>query len=78
MRSGSDDIRQRAMAFAEENVKASFEFAERLVRAKDLQEVIKLQSDYVKAQMQTLGEQAKELGEAASQSAQKAARPKAS
>ena len=76
MRSGSDDIRQRAMSFAEQNVNASFEFAQRLVRAKDLQEVIKLQTDYVKSQMQTLSEQAKELGAAASQAAQKAARPK--
>jgi len=76
VRSGSEDMRQRAMSFAEQNVNASFEFAQRLVRAKDMQEVAKLQSDYVKSQMEVLGEQAKELGAAASHAAQKAGKTK--
>ena len=69
---GSEDVRQRAMAFAEQNVTASFDFVHRLVRAKDLQEVIALQTEYVKDQIKTLTAQAKELGDAASQAAKDA------
>jgi len=62
LRQGSDDVRRRAMTFAEQNVDASFEFAQRLVRAKDVQEVVRLQTEFVQSQMRTLAEQAKELG----------------
>lgn len=72
MRKGSEDMRQKAMAFAERNVTSSFEFANRLVRAKDLQEVIALQTEYVQAQIKVLTEQAKELGQAAAQAARDA------
>ena len=63
-RQGSDDVRRRAMTFAEQNVDASFEFAQRLVRAKDVQEVVRLQTEFVQSQMRALTEQAKELGAA--------------
>jgi len=76
VRKGSEDVRQRAMAFAEQNVTSSFDFAHRLVRAKDLQEVIALQTDYVQAQIKTLTEQAKELGEAAQHAAKEATKGK--
>ncbi|MGP0091151.1 MAG: phasin family protein [Xanthobacteraceae bacterium] len=72
VRKGSEDLRQRAMAFAEQNVASSFDFANRLVNARDLPEIIHVQSEYVKAQMQVLAEQARELGETASQTARNA------
>jgi phasin len=72
----SEDIRQRAMTFAEQNVASSFDFAQRLVRARTVQEVVQLQTDYVKAQMQALAMQAKELGQTAGQQAQEAAKPR--
>lgn len=72
VRKGSEDLRQRAMAFAEQNVASSFDFADRLVHAKDLPEIMHVQSEYVKAQMQALAEQAKELGETATQTARNA------
>jgi phasin len=72
VRKGSEDLRQRTMAFAEQNVASSFDFANRLVNAKDLTEIVQVQSEYVRAQMQTLVEQARELGEAASQTARHA------
>ena len=52
------DMRQKAMTFAEKNVATSFEFAQKLVRAKDLEEVARLQTEFVKSQMQSLAEQA--------------------
>ncbi|MGI8527697.1 MAG: phasin family protein [Pseudolabrys sp.] len=50
-----------AMRYAERNIDSSFEFAQSLVRAKDVQEVMKLQSDYMTKQMTVLQEQAKDL-----------------
>ena len=46
------------------------------VRAKDIQEVLKLQADYIKQQMQVYGAQAKELGESTTRAAKDAAAPK--
>jgi phasin len=65
-RSGALDVGGRAMSFAERNMAASFDFAQKLVRAKDVEEVIRLQTEYVKAQVQTLNEQTRELAEVAS------------
>src|SRR3954452_24288330 len=56
------DLGAKAMSFAESNVKAAFDLAQKLVHAKDMQEVLALQSDYVRAQMATIQEQARELG----------------
>ena len=52
------------LAYTEQNVKAAFELAHKLVRAKDPQEAFALQSDYVKSQLAALQTQAKELGAA--------------
>src|SRR5262249_51607662 len=53
----------KAMTFAERNITSAFEFAQDLVQARDLQEVLRLQADYIRRQMQALHEQAQELGE---------------
>lgn len=74
---GAKDVGQKAMAFAEQNVASSFELAQKLVRANDLQEVMKIQADYLKAQSQALAEQAKELGQHATKAAMDAGKPKA-
>jgi phasin len=75
-RKGARDVSEKAMTFAGQNIAGSFEFAQQLVRAKDLQEVVKLQADYIKRQIQVLSEQAKELGESTSKAAKDAATPK--
>jgi hypothetical protein len=74
-RSGAKDVGEKAMTFAQRNIMASFEFAQKLVRAKDVQEMMKLQTDYIQSQMQTLGEQAKEL-QNASKAAMDSGKPK--
>jgi phasin len=71
-RLGAKDVTEKAMNFAQRNVTSSFEFVQKLVQAKDFQEVLKLQTDYVKTQMQVLTEQAKELGETTSKVAKSA------
>jgi phasin family protein len=66
------DVGGRAMNFAERNMAASFEFAQQLVKAKDVQDVIRLQTEYVKAQVQALNEQTKELADTAARVAKDA------
>src|SRR6266436_45831 len=51
---GTKNVGKKAMTFAEQNVATSFEFAQKLVRAKDVQEVLRLQGEFVQAQMQAL------------------------
>ena len=55
-------IGTKAISFAESNVKSAFELAQKMVRAKDLQEISRLQADYARTQLTTMQEQAKELG----------------
>ncbi len=62
MTTNAKSLGSKAMGFAESNVRSAFDLAQKLVRAKDLQEVLTLQSDYAKSQMTTIQEQAKELG----------------
>ena len=75
-RKGAKHVAEQAMIFAERNVTTSFDFAQQLVRAKDVQEVLKLQAEFVRSQMAVLTEQAKELGESARQVAKDVAPPK--
>src|SRR6266571_677888 len=57
------DVRDRAMSLAQKNVVTSFDFAQKLVRAHDAQEMVKLQAEFFESQMHALADQAKELGE---------------
>jgi len=66
---GALDISKKAMSFAERNILSAFEFAEKVVQAKDIQEMVRMQSLFVQSQMQALTEQAKDLGETVSKSA---------
>jgi phasin len=76
VRAGARDISSKAIANAEKNVQASLDFAEKLLHAKDLTEVMRLHSEYVQAQMRTLAEQASEMGQIVSRAAMDAAKPK--
>jgi phasin len=73
--SSAKDVGAKAMTFAEQNIANSFEFAQKLVRAKDIQEVMALQQEYLQTQMKAMSEQAKDLG-TASKAAMDSARPK--
>ena len=73
---GAKDANAMALSYAEKNVQASLDHAEALLHAKDLSEVMRLQREYVQAQMRALGEQASEMGQIVSRTAMDAARPK--
>jgi phasin len=75
-RQGAKDVTEKAITFAGQNIASSFELARQLVQAKDAQEVLRLQTDFIRNQMQVFAEQAKELGESTSKAARDAAMPK--
>jgi hypothetical protein len=58
---GFKSVQDRAIGFAKENAERSFALASDLAKAKDVQEVLKLQSRYAQTQMQTFGLQAQQL-----------------
>ena len=62
VQAGVKDLGRKAISFAEANVSASFDLAQKLVRAKDLQDVLRIQTEFVQEQIRVLSEQAKELG----------------
>jgi phasin len=73
---GAKDIGTKAMSYAEKNVQASLDYAQSLLHAKDLTEIMRLHGEYVQAQMRSLAEQASELGQIVSRAAMEAAKPK--
>jgi phasin len=73
-RDGVREVSQLAMRFAERNLASSFDYAQKLARAKDAQEVIGLHADYANSQVAALTEQAKELSQSAAKVAGKAAK----
>ncbi len=75
--SGARDVGRQALGFAEENVAAAFAFAEKLVRARDPQEIMQLQTEFAKQTMQKLSEQSKAMGEQVQAAAREATKPKA-
>jgi phasin len=76
VRAGAKDIGAKAISYAEKNVQASLDYAQSLLHAKDLTEVMRLHSEYVQAQMRSLAEQASEMGQIVSRAALDAAKPK--
>ena len=76
VRAGAREIGGKAVSYAEKNVQASLDYAQSLLKAKDLPEVMKLHSEYVQSQMRSLAEQASEMGQIVSRAAMEAARPK--
>lgn len=59
---GAKNISEKAMGFAQDNIHAAFDLAQKMVKAKDVSELMTLQSEYIKAQMASIQAQAKEMG----------------
>jgi phasin len=77
VRAGAKDVSSKAIANAEKNVQASLDYAQSLLKAKDLPEVMRLHSEYVQEQMRSLAEQATEMSQTFGKAALDAAKPKA-
>ena len=75
-KSGGKDINAKAVSFVEANVAASFGFLEKLAKAKDLQAMIALQTEFAQSQMKTFAEQGKELGAVATKAMAEFSKPR--
>lgn len=73
---GAHDVGDKAIGYAEQNVAAAFDFAQKVVRANNPQEVMRLQAEFVQSQMQALTDQAKDLGESVTRSVMNSVNPK--
>ncbi len=50
------DISKKALSFTEQNMKSAFEHARKLVHATDLQEAMRIQSEFLRSQFTNAGE----------------------
>jgi phasin len=73
---GAREVTQKIREFAEQNVAAVFDHAQKLVQAKDAQTLLTLHGEFIQSQMQVLSEQARSLGEISSKAAMETAKPK--
>jgi len=55
-------VNRQALAFVEENIAASFDLAQKLVRAHTVEEVAAIQQEFLRRQMQAAAEQGKAIG----------------
>lgn len=76
VQAGARETGLKAIGIAEANVAASLAFAQRMVRATDMMEMMQIQSEFLQSQMQAMQAQARELaaGPAEAQPEPKSAR----
>lgn len=72
---GASEIAHKSMQYAEQNVAATFDFAQKLMSAKDATEVMGLQSEFLGRQMQSLSAQVRDLGQSAAKLVVDATKP---
>jgi hypothetical protein len=60
---GNADLNKKLMNYATEAVMAPCTFAQKLSQAKNFEDVVRIQSEFVKIQTDLFNERAKELGE---------------
>jgi hypothetical protein len=61
--SGGTEFGEKLKVFAEKNIAATREFIKQLSHAKNFQDVLRIQTEFLQTQMQALGEQATSLAE---------------
>ena len=70
------EISKQALRFTEQNMKAAFEHARKLVHATDLQEAMRIQSDFLRSQFTSAGEHMRDITGAVMSSAKDATKVK--
>jgi phasin len=56
------DATRKTFSYAEQNLSAAFDLAQRMVRAKDPQEAMQIQAEFVRSQFEAMQTQMKEFG----------------
>ena len=62
VQASATDLRRKTFSYAEQNIAAAFDLAQKLVRAKDPQEALQYQTEFVRAQFEALQSQMREFG----------------
>jgi phasin len=62
VQASAKDMTRKTFAYAEQNIAAAFDLAQRMVRAKDLQEAMQVQAEFVRSQFESMQTQMKEFG----------------
>ena len=62
VQAGAKDAAQKTLSAVEQNLRTSLDYAQRLVRAKDLQEVGQIQSEFARTQTEAMQAQMKKYG----------------
>jgi hypothetical protein len=62
--SGGTEFGEKVKAYAEQNISATQEYVRELNYAKDIQDILRIQMEFMRSQLEAFGEQAKDLGEA--------------
>src|SRR5271170_7390544 len=57
----ASEMSKQALSFTQQNMKAAFDNARRLVHAKDLQEAMQIQSEFLKSQFTNAGEHMRQV-----------------
>lgn len=71
---GGSDLTKKAIVYAEQNVTNTFDLAKKLMTAKNVEEFVRIQTEFAQSQVKNLTEQAKDLAETAAKSATEAAK----
>jgi phasin len=74
-KSATTDFHATAIDFAQANANAGFDFARKLVGAKDVKEVFELQTEFAREQAKAYTDQAKQLGEMSTKVTEQAFKP---
>jgi hypothetical protein len=61
---GNTDLNQKLLDYTEKNTAAALEFVQKLTRAKNWEEVARIQTEFMNTQLNSLDEQAKNIGDA--------------
>jgi phasin len=61
MPGAGNDMSRQALSFTEQNMKAAFEHARKLVHATDLQQAMQIQSEFLRSQFTNAGEHMRQI-----------------
>ena len=61
---GNNEVNRKILAYAAKNAAQAFAYAEKLSSAKDIPEIMKIQTEFMQSQMTNLSEQTKDISDA--------------
>lgn len=75
LKTGATEFNVKAIEYAQSNINAGFEFARKLLAAKDVKEAVELQSAFTRDQFAAYTAQAKDLSEVTAKLAERTSKP---